>query len=156
MEQVRFGLRILLWVGIDMYQRYLRYLSGQIHPAFGYRDWKGHQSEGDYSWVCTGSEGMAVDVDMYVCYRAPINSLLVIDENMMASGDDQGVIKASHPCHILNRMANDDIDLGQQKRKTSTNLLGAWGFHCRHDVQQKPSHFGCCWRWWIFVNLGYP
>lgn len=68
---------------------------------------------------------MAVDIDMYVCYRAPINSLLVIDENMMASGDDQGVIKASHPCHILNRMANDDIDLGQQKRKTSTNLLGA-------------------------------
>lgn len=28
--------------------------------------------------------------------RSPINSLLVIDEIMMASGDDQGVIKASH------------------------------------------------------------
>lgn len=26
-------------------------------------------------------------------YRSPINSLLVIDERMLATGDDQGVIK---------------------------------------------------------------
>lgn len=54
---------------------------------------------------------MTVDIDICVfACRSPINSLLVIDENMMASGDDQGVIKVSRPtCNSSKVRLNDGM-----------------------------------------------
>ncbi|CAM0136757.1 WD repeat-containing protein jip5 [Umbelopsis sp. WA50703] len=97
----------------------------------------------DKSISAIDSSTGATKLKLTDAHEQPLNSLLVLNENMLATGDDQGVIKLwdnrSQKC-VMTYTEHDDFiaDMTYQKEKKTLIAVGGDGFLSTWDIR-KPN-----------------